>query len=230
MQKTPDCFFEILFSTIKRLHAIVEWLMSGNALATKFSSSDPDANVFSTTGRNATTEGNIGKIGSEQSIGGRDTRSNAAAVHSSGGATTMAELAAEKKKRTAQQIMNSAVQKWWFAAIGLVLGLVSFGFGIAMALRSERIQRARSVAEKALQQRTDEFTRIATDFVSAIDEQEARVRDNIDRLDKLQHYWVAALEDNQRIAEQTYNGVRQLQQHLRAPNVLPPLRASSFSM
>jgi uncharacterized membrane protein YhiD involved in acid resistance len=132
----------------------------------------------------------------------------------------MAELAAEKKKRTAQQIMNSAVQKWWFAAIGLVLGLVSFGFGIAMALRSERIQRARSVAEKALQQRTDEFTRIATDFVSAIDEQEARVRDNIDRLDKLQHYWVAALEDNQRIAEQ----------HLRAPNVLPPLRASSFSM
>jgi hypothetical protein len=82
VQKTPDCFFEILFSTIKRLHAIVEWLMSGNALATKFSSSDPDANVFSTTGRNATTEGNIGKIGSEQSIGGRDTRSNAAAVHS----------------------------------------------------------------------------------------------------------------------------------------------------
>lgn len=131
--------------------------------------------------------------------------------------------AVAKRKATAEQIMNKAVQKWWFAAIGLLLGLVSLGFGIAMALRAEKLQRARSVAEQELQKRTAEFTSIATDFVSAIDEQEARVRDNVDRLDRLQNYWVAALEDNQRITEETYKGVRQMQQHLNARNVLPPL-------
>lgn len=132
-----------------------------------------------------------------------------------------------KLKKGSQSWLDKAAQKWWFAVIGLVLGLVSFGFGIAMALRAERMQQARIAAEKAFQERSSDFTRIATDFVGAIDEQEARVRDNIERLDRLQAYWVQALEDNQAVSRATYDGVRQLQQHLGMPTVLPPLQPSS---